>query len=115
VLTIPATIPTGIATLAAGVSNLGIDAVKGLLKVTGYAGKDQDGGYLYSGGKAAINDVEHILGYGTPAPEAAAKPASRSSGRPEMDADNLLKQSAAKTAGNEVHDGAPKHAEPQKA
>ena len=115
VLSIPATIPTGIATFAAGVSNLGINAVKGVLKATGYAGADQDGGYLYDGGKAAINGVEHLFGYASPTPEAAAKTTSAHSQRSEMDADNLLKQSAAKMAGTEVHDGKQKSAEPQKA
>jgi hypothetical protein len=113
VISIPATIPTGITTFAAGMSNLGINAVKGALKVTGYAGKDQDGGYLYDGGKAAINAVEHLFGYDTPAPKAAANSAL-GSGRAEMDAENLLKQSASKPDAAEAKDGKPKHVDSQK-
>ncbi len=51
VVTIPSMIPTGAATLVAGVSNLGINAAKGALKVTGLAGADQDGGYIYDGAR----------------------------------------------------------------
>ena len=77
VVSIPATIPTGIATLAAGITNLGINAAKGALKVTGLAGADQDGGYIYEGGKAAIHGVEHLFGYDTPPPAPPAESATR--------------------------------------
>jgi hypothetical protein len=85
VVTIPATIPTGAATIIAGISNLGVNVAKGALKVTGLAGQDQDGGYIYDGARAAANGVEHLFGY------SAA----------ETHADGLLKQSTANaTAGD---------------
>jgi len=62
ILTIPAVIPTAAVTLVAGISNLGINSAKGLLKVTGLAGRDQDGGYIYDGAVAAIHGVEHLFG-----------------------------------------------------
>jgi hypothetical protein len=113
VVSIPATIPTGIVTFAAGMSNLGINAVKGVLKATGYAGKDQDGGYLYDAGKFAIDGVEHLFGPDAPAPKAAANSALRS-GRAQMDAENLLKQSASKSDAAEAKHGKPKHVDSQK-
>jgi hypothetical protein len=61
-ISIPATIPTVIATGVAGLSNFGINAIKGVIKVTGLAGRDQDGGYIYDGAKLAIDGVEHLLG-----------------------------------------------------
>jgi hypothetical protein len=62
VITIPAIVPTAAATLISGVANLGINAAKGVLKVTGLAGKDQDGGYIYDGATAAIHRVEKLVG-----------------------------------------------------
>jgi len=63
IATIPAAIPTGFITAAAGLSNLGINVVKLGAKVSGIAGKDQDGGYIYDGAALAINGVEHLIGH----------------------------------------------------
>jgi hypothetical protein len=65
VLTIPAMIPTVAGTVIAGIANLGVNAAKGVLKATGLVGKDQDGGYIYEGGKAAIYGIEKLVGAST--------------------------------------------------
>ncbi len=78
VLTIPAVIPTAAGTVIAGIANLGVNAAKGVLKATGLAGKDQDGGYIYEGGKAAVYGIEKLVGAGTA----------------DSHADNSLRQSA---------------------
>jgi hypothetical protein len=62
VISIPATIPTAIATGVAGLSNFGINAIIGIVKVTGLAGQDQDGGYIYDGAKLAVDGAEYLLG-----------------------------------------------------
>lgn len=64
VLTIPATIPTGTATVLAGITNLGVNAAKGVLKATGLAGKDQDGGYIYEGARAIKHGIQYALSTG---------------------------------------------------
>lgn len=64
VITIPAMIPTAVGTVYAGLTNLGVNAAKGMLKATGLAGKDQDGGYLYEGAKMFKHGVENALGLG---------------------------------------------------
>ncbi len=78
VFTIPAVIPTVAGTAIAGIANLGVNAAKGVLKATALAGKDQDGGYIYEGGKAVIYGIEKLVGAGTA----------------DSHADNLLRRSA---------------------
>ncbi len=50
VVTAPAAIPTAFATGIAVLGNVGVNVIKAGVKVTGYAGRDQDGGYIYEGG-----------------------------------------------------------------
>jgi hypothetical protein len=104
VISIPAAIPTGFATIVAGLSNLGINATKGALKVTGLAGTDQDGGYIYDGAKAAVNEVNYLMGWDKSAPAASASRAGSDgtdstntaaikAAQADFDPDHLLLQS----------------------
>lgn len=56
VVSLPAVIPTGIATGVAGLTNIGVNVVKAAVKASGLAGEDQDGGYVY--------DLSRLGGYG---------------------------------------------------
>lgn len=56
VVSLPAVIPTGIATGVAGLTNIGVNVVKAAVKASGFAGDDQDGGYVY--------DLSRLGGYG---------------------------------------------------
>jgi hypothetical protein len=50
VVTAPAAVPTAFATGVAVIGNVGVNVIKAGVKVSGYAGSDQDGGYIYEGG-----------------------------------------------------------------
>jgi hypothetical protein len=50
VVTAPAAVPTAFATGVAVLGNVGVNVIKAGVKVSGYAGSDQDGGYIYEGG-----------------------------------------------------------------
>jgi hypothetical protein len=85
VVTLPAEIPTAIVTGVAFIGNAGVNLVKAGVKVTGYAGKDQDGGYIYDSAvlaghaaKAAAEKIGHLFsGPQTVAPHATpAQPVS---------------------------------------
>jgi hypothetical protein len=83
VVTLPAEIPTAIGTGIAGLANVGTNLVKAGLKVSGLAGQDQDGGYIYNGIAWAAETAKALVSGGEPvplgtAPHEVAKPATSS-------------------------------------
>ena len=72
VVTLPAEIPTAIGTGIAGLTNLGTNIVKAGLKVTGLAGQDQDGGYVYDGVAWAAEKAKHLVSGGESMPAGTA-------------------------------------------
>ena len=110
---IPGAVTAGAAVVDAvsGLTNLGVNGVKAVTKVTGLAGKDQEGGYIYDAGKWAVkrvgglgswayHGIGHLFGGGNKAtePSASALPSSPPSSAAAPNPQALIAQNPAVAA-----------------
>lgn len=99
VVALPAELPTAAATLAAGVANIGVNAAKGILKATGMAGRDQDGGYIYDAVVGAYNGASRLLGFDSPT--SSSSNTQTDGRRAGFDVDHLLSRSTSLASNDE--------------